>query len=90
MTQPALFTESAGRHVAPAAAPTRADLHVQLVTIALPGGRCLRVARVDAALVLVDGFAEERPLRALARGVSLPVELWPAVRDIVDALAGAP
>jgi hypothetical protein len=90
MTQPALFTESVGRHVAPAAAPTRGTLHIEYITIALPGGRALRVGRVDDALVLVDGFAEERPLRALARGVSLPVELWPHVRDAMDALAGEP
>jgi hypothetical protein len=86
-TQPALFGTTAGRQVPPAADPTRGDLHIEHVTVALPGGRALRLARVSGVLILASGFSDDDALRALAGGLVLPLATWPAVRDELDRLA---
>jgi hypothetical protein len=90
MSQPALFPTHIGRPVAAVADPTHAEVHIQLTTIALPGGRALFLAAVDGALVLNTGFAGESALHTVARGVSIPAETWPVVRRALDELAAAP
>jgi hypothetical protein len=89
MNAPSLFAENTSRPAAPAEAPTRGTLHIEHAAIGLPGARTLRVGRVDDELVLSDGFGEESPLRAIARGLWVPVEQWPTVRRALDELAGA-
>jgi hypothetical protein len=63
-------------------------MHIQITTVAIPGGRCLRLAALDGVLVVGDGFEGDGPLRSIVQGVSMPVDLWPAVRAELDRLAG--
>jgi hypothetical protein len=72
------------------AVPATATLNVAAtIAIALPGGRCLRVAAMDGSVVIADGFGTESPLRAIAAGLSVPAELWPDVVRAVALLTGA-
>jgi hypothetical protein len=87
-SQELLFSPATGRPAAPAADATRATLSVEVVTLPLPGGRVLRLARVDDALMVCDGFRDDHALRAIARSLEIPLELWPAVRAELDRLAG--
>jgi hypothetical protein len=89
MSQPVLFPVSVGRPAAAALETIRATLHVDTVTIPLPGGRVLRLARVDGALMVCDGFRDDHALRAIARSLEIPVEMWPAVRAELDRLSEA-
>jgi hypothetical protein len=81
-TPPSLFAEPAP----PQPEPSSAEVRVRVTTLPLPGGRALRLAAMDGALVLADGFGDDRPLQALARGLAIPVELWPAVVAAAAAL----
>jgi hypothetical protein len=87
-TQSALFDPCIGRPVVAVAGPVRTELHMDIITIGLPGGRCLRVATTDGMLLLGDGFDSGSPLRSIVQGLSIPVEQWPAVRRVLDELAG--
>jgi hypothetical protein len=89
MSQETLFTPAVGRVVAPVAGAHRTEMHADIITIALPGGRCLRLAAMDGALIVADGYESDGPLRAIARGLLLPCEMWPAVRRALDELAEA-
>jgi hypothetical protein len=88
MTQAALFNPTIGRPAVAVAGPTHTEVHMELTTVALPGGRCLRLAAMDGMLLLGDGFEAGDPLRALVQGMAIPAELWPAVRQELDRLAG--
>jgi hypothetical protein len=89
MSQSALFTDGAGRPAPAATEPTRAVLHMEVVTVDLPGGRCLRLACVDGVLLISDGFQDDDALRSIGRGLAIPLAAWPAVRAELDRLAGS-
>jgi hypothetical protein len=85
--QSALFAETAGK---PAAQPTTTTvvLHVEVVTLPLPGGLGLRLARVGDELVVATGFMDTDALRGIASGLRIPLEMWLQVRAELDRLAG--
>jgi hypothetical protein len=84
--EPSLFPAVAERPAV--GAPERTELRAALITVPVPGGRALRLARVDDVLVLSDAYAEECPWRGIARGLWVPAEMWPALRAALDELAG--
>jgi hypothetical protein len=87
-SQELLFSPATGRPAAPAAETTRTALSVEVVCIGLPAGRALRVACVNDALLVIDGFRDDDPLRSIARGLSVPLASWPQLRAELDRLAG--
>jgi hypothetical protein len=88
-TQEVLFHPTVTRPAAAAPATTRTEMHMDIATVALPGGRRLHLAAMDGLLLLGDGYEGDGSLRSIARGLSMPVELWPTVRAELDRLAGA-
>jgi hypothetical protein len=86
-SQELLFSPTAGRPAAAAAETTRTALSVEVVCIPLPAGRALRVACVNDALLVIDGYLADDPLRSIARGLSVPLASWPALRAELDRLA---
>jgi hypothetical protein len=88
MTQAALFNPTIGRPAVAVAGPAHTEVHIELTTVALPGGRCLRLAAMDGMLLLGDGYEDGDPLRAIVQGMAIPAELWPQVRREIDRLVG--
>jgi hypothetical protein len=64
------------------------ELRIRVVTLPLPAGRVLRVARLGDVLVVADGFQQADVLRELARGVRVPAASWPSLRQALDELVG--
>jgi hypothetical protein len=87
MSNPVLFPVSVGRPDDAVAGPVRTEMHMDIVTVGLPGGRCLRLAAMDGMLLLGDGFDSGSPLRSIVQGLAIPLETWPAVRRALDELA---
>jgi hypothetical protein len=87
MSSQLLFDPHIGRPVGAAPETTRTALSVEVVCIPLPAGRALRVACVNDALLIIDGYLADDPLRSIARGLSVPLASWPLLRAELDRLA---
>jgi hypothetical protein len=87
ISDPVLFPANVGLPAAPPAEPVHVQLHAEVVSIPMHGGRCLRLAAMDGALLLVVGFTDDAPLRSLTHALAIPLELWLGVRRALDELA---